>query len=58
MEGDFEAVLLSPQVLNLLSGDDGFSDGEEIESLLERRLLLYITGGANDDQVTRCVKPD
>lgn len=53
MEGDFEAVLLSPQVLDLLTGDGTFSEREDIEGYLERRVLLYITGGTNDGQTNR-----
>ncbi|KAI4890698.1 hypothetical protein NFI96_019084 [Prochilodus magdalenae] len=41
-EGDFEAVLLSPQVLDLLAGAP--EDGESIEAYLERRVLIYING--------------
>ncbi|XP_041803517.1 tetratricopeptide repeat protein 27 isoform X2 [Chelmon rostratus] len=53
MEGDFEAVLLSPQVLDLLSGDGSCEDGEDIEAYLERRVLLYLMGDTNDDQTNR-----
>lgn len=53
MEGDFEAVLLSHQVLDLLTGDGSCSEGEDIEAYLERRLLLYLTSGPNDDQTNR-----
>ncbi|XP_078129351.1 tetratricopeptide repeat protein 27 [Sander vitreus] len=53
MEGDFEAVLLSPQVLDLLAGDGSCSDGEDIEAYLEKRVLLYLTCGTNDDQTNR-----
>nr|XP_020455566.1 tetratricopeptide repeat protein 27 [Monopterus albus] len=53
MEGDFEAVLLSPQVLELLAGDDSCSEGEDIESYLERRVLLYMTGGPSKDQTNK-----
>lgn len=53
MEGDFEAVLLSPVVLDLLSGDASYSEGEEIEAYLERRVLLYLTGGTDDDRPNR-----
>ncbi|XP_071337665.1 tetratricopeptide repeat protein 27 isoform X2 [Trachinotus anak] len=52
MEGDFEAVLLSPQVLDMLTGDGSCSEGEDIEAYLERRVLLYLTG-TNDDQTNR-----
>lgn len=53
MEGDFEAVLLNHQVLDLLTGDGNCTEGEDIESYLERRVLLYLTGGSNDDQANR-----
>ncbi|XP_039639470.1 tetratricopeptide repeat protein 27 isoform X2 [Perca fluviatilis] len=53
MEGDFEAVLLSPQVLDLLAGDGSCSDGEDIEAYLEKRVLLYLTCGTDDDQTNR-----
>ncbi|XP_022620855.1 tetratricopeptide repeat protein 27 [Seriola dumerili] len=53
MEGDFEAVLLNPKVLDLLTGDGSCSEGEEIEAYLERRVLLYLTGGTSDDQTNR-----
>ncbi|XP_032397890.1 tetratricopeptide repeat protein 27 isoform X1 [Etheostoma spectabile] len=53
MEGDFEAVLLSPQVSDLLAGDGSYSDGEDIEAYLEKRVLLYLTCGTNGDQTNR-----
>ncbi|KAF7661306.1 hypothetical protein LDENG_00265090 [Lucifuga dentata] len=53
MDGDFEAVLLSPQVSDLLSGDGNCSDGEDIEAFLERRVLLYLTDATSDDKVNR-----
>uniref|UniRef100_A0A7N8X8P4 Tetratricopeptide repeat protein 27 n=1 Tax=Mastacembelus armatus TaxID=205130 RepID=A0A7N8X8P4_9TELE len=53
MEGRFEAVLLSPQVLDLLSGDGSSSEGENIEAYLERRVLLYLTGDTNNEQTNR-----
>ncbi|XP_042358020.1 LOW QUALITY PROTEIN: tetratricopeptide repeat protein 27 [Plectropomus leopardus] len=53
MEGDFEAVLLSPQVLDLLTGDGSCSEGEDIEAYLERRVLLYLTTGTSDEQANR-----
>ncbi|XP_034464194.1 tetratricopeptide repeat protein 27 [Hippoglossus hippoglossus] len=52
MEGDFEAVLLSPQVLDLLGRDGNCNEGEDIAAYLERRVLLYLTGGTNDDDQT------
>ncbi|KAG7214400.1 hypothetical protein INR49_023111, partial [Caranx melampygus] len=53
MEGDFEAVLLSPVVLDLLSGDACCSEGDKIETYLERRVLLYLTEGTDDDRSNR-----
>ncbi|XP_040929987.1 tetratricopeptide repeat protein 27 isoform X2 [Betta splendens] len=53
MEGEFEKVLQSPQVVALLSGDGTFSEEEDIEAYLERSLLLYINGGPNDGQSNR-----
>ena len=52
MEGDLEAVLLSPKVLDLLRGDGNCNEGEDIAAYLERRVLLYLTGGTNDDDQT------
>ncbi|XP_045927336.1 tetratricopeptide repeat protein 27-like [Micropterus dolomieu] len=53
MEGDFEAVLLNPQVLDLLTGDGSCNEGEDIEAYLERRVLLYLTCGTNHSQTNR-----
>ncbi|XP_034537825.1 tetratricopeptide repeat protein 27 [Notolabrus celidotus] len=53
MEGDFEAVLLNHLVLDLLTGDGSCSEGEDIEAYLERRVLLYLTSGTDDDQTSR-----
>lgn len=53
MEGDFEAVLLSPQVLDLLTGDGSSSEGEDIEAYLEKQILLYLTSGTDDDRDNR-----
>ncbi|XP_070696653.1 tetratricopeptide repeat protein 27 [Pempheris klunzingeri] len=53
MEGDFEAVLLSHQVLDLLSGDGSCSEGEDIEAYLEKRVLLYLTCDTADDRTNR-----
>lgn len=53
MKGDFEAILRSPQVVDLLTGDGSCSEGEDIEAYLERRVLLYLTRGANGDQTNR-----
>ncbi|XP_014859171.1 PREDICTED: tetratricopeptide repeat protein 27 [Poecilia mexicana] len=43
LDGDFEAVLLSPQVANVLTGDGSCREGEDMEAYLERCLLLYLT---------------
>ncbi|XP_034040509.1 tetratricopeptide repeat protein 27-like [Thalassophryne amazonica] len=53
MEGDFKAVLLSPQVLDLLTGDITCNSGENIEDFLERRVLLYLNTVPNDNAATR-----
>ncbi|KAK2832663.1 hypothetical protein Q5P01_016552 [Channa striata] len=53
MEGDFKAVLLSPPVSELLTGEDIFREGEDLEAYLERRILQYIDGGTNCGQPTR-----
>ncbi|KAL3972478.1 hypothetical protein ACER0C_025827 [Sarotherodon galilaeus] len=53
MEGDFEAVLLSMEVTDLLNGHGDYHEGEDIESYLERRILLYLTDGTNDNQTNR-----
>ncbi|CAI5682154.1 unnamed protein product [Oreochromis niloticus] len=53
MEGDFEAVLLSTEVTDLLNGHGDYHEGEDIESYLERRILLYLTDGTNDNQTNR-----
>ncbi|XP_062285833.1 tetratricopeptide repeat protein 27 [Scomber scombrus] len=53
IEGDFEAILLNPQVLDLLNGDGTCTEGEDIEAYLERRVMLYLTGGSKDDQSNR-----
>ncbi|KAL7861432.1 hypothetical protein SRHO_G00128730 [Serrasalmus rhombeus] len=50
-EGDFEAVLLSPQVLELLAGDP--EEGESIEAYLERRVLSYISSATDDQRSDR-----
>lgn len=52
LEGDFEAVLLSPQVKDLLTGDGSYYD-EDIQAYLERRVLLYLSDASNDDQNSR-----
>lgn len=53
MAGNFEAVLLSPPMVALLSGDGSCREGEDIETYLERRALLYLTSGASNDQTNR-----
>ncbi|XP_072247671.1 tetratricopeptide repeat protein 27 [Leuresthes tenuis] len=53
LDGDFEAVLLSPQVTYLLTGDGSYNEDEDIEAYLERRLLLYLTDGTHDNQTNR-----
>ncbi len=53
MEGDFEAVLLSHQVSDLLTGDSSCSEGEDIEAYLQRRILLYLMCGTKEDQANR-----
>ncbi|XP_028279558.1 tetratricopeptide repeat protein 27 [Parambassis ranga] len=53
MEGDFEAVLLNPLVIDLLSGNDSYSEGEDIEGYLERRIQTYLSEGTNDSQANR-----
>ncbi|XP_071396495.1 tetratricopeptide repeat protein 27-like, partial [Centroberyx affinis] len=55
LEGDFEAVLLSPLVLDLLGGDGTCGDGEDIEAYVERRVLLYLTDPTKDDKADRDV---
>uniref|UniRef100_A0A8C7XD45 Tetratricopeptide repeat protein 27 n=1 Tax=Oryzias sinensis TaxID=183150 RepID=A0A8C7XD45_9TELE len=52
LEGDFEAVLLSPQVKDLLTGDGSYDD-EDIQAYLERRVLLYLSDASNDEQNSR-----
>uniref|UniRef100_A0A8C8EMZ3 Tetratricopeptide repeat protein 27 n=1 Tax=Oncorhynchus tshawytscha TaxID=74940 RepID=A0A8C8EMZ3_ONCTS len=51
-DGDFEAVLLSPQVLDLLGGGDG-SYGESIDDYLERRVLAYLNDSTQEDKADR-----
>ncbi|CAN9500122.1 unnamed protein product [Ophioblennius macclurei] len=51
--GNFEAVLQSPQVVNLLTRDASCSEGENIEAFLERRILWYLDGGSDDNQTNR-----
>lgn len=53
MNGDFEAVLRSPQVLALLTGDGSCHEGENIEVYLERCILLYLTDDADGHQNNR-----
>ncbi|KAJ8250597.1 hypothetical protein COCON_G00225190 [Conger conger] len=49
LEGNFEGVLLSPAVLDILGGESG--SGETIEAYLERRFLAYL-GDATEDKKT------
>lgn len=53
MDGDFEAFLLNPEVLDLLNGDGCCEDGEDVETFLERRIRLYLAGATNDDEADR-----
>lgn len=53
LEGDFEAVLLSMQAIELLNGDGSYHEGEDIESYLERHVLGFLTDGTNDNQTNR-----
>ncbi|KAM9847941.1 tetratricopeptide repeat protein 27 [Aulostomus maculatus] len=53
MDGDFEKILRSPQVLNLLNGDGSCSEGEDIGAYLERRILLYLTGATSAEKSNR-----
>ncbi|KAM3606001.1 uncharacterized protein V6R79_008859 [Siganus canaliculatus] len=53
MEGDFEAVLLSPQVSELLLGDGSCSQSQDIEAYLESRVLAYLSCGTGDNQINR-----
>uniref|UniRef100_A0A672FP63 Tetratricopeptide repeat protein 27 n=1 Tax=Salarias fasciatus TaxID=181472 RepID=A0A672FP63_SALFA len=53
MGGNLEAVLRSPQVVDLLAGDAGRSEGEDLEAFLERRVLWYLDGGSDEDRTNR-----
>uniref|UniRef100_A0A8C6NJ92 Tetratricopeptide repeat protein 27 n=1 Tax=Nothobranchius furzeri TaxID=105023 RepID=A0A8C6NJ92_NOTFU len=53
LEGDFQTVLLSPPVLDLLAGDGSCSEEEDVETYLERHLLLYLTHGSTSSQTDR-----
>ncbi|CAJ1066465.1 tetratricopeptide repeat protein 27 [Xyrichtys novacula] len=53
VDGDFEAVLLSHLVLDLLTGDGSCSEDEDIEDYLERQVLLYLTCGTDNNQANR-----
>uniref|UniRef100_A0A3Q2Y041 Tetratricopeptide repeat protein 27 n=1 Tax=Hippocampus comes TaxID=109280 RepID=A0A3Q2Y041_HIPCM len=50
MNGDFEAVMRSPQVLALLTGDGSCHEGENIEVYLERCILFYLTDDTDGQQ--------
>ncbi|KAG5266794.1 hypothetical protein AALO_G00236280 [Alosa alosa] len=53
LEGDFEAVLLSPQVLDLLGAESEAVEGETIEAYLERKVLAYLSDSTEDDRLER-----
>ncbi|XP_023183765.1 tetratricopeptide repeat protein 27 [Xiphophorus maculatus] len=53
LDGDFEAVLLSPQVAGVLTGDSSCREGEDLEAYLERCLLLYLTAHGDDQPNNR-----
>ncbi|XP_032409683.1 tetratricopeptide repeat protein 27 [Xiphophorus hellerii] len=53
LDGDFEAVLLSPQVAGVLTGDGSCREGEDLEAYLERCLLLYLTAHGDDQPNNR-----
>uniref|UniRef100_A0A3Q2YQX7 Tetratricopeptide repeat domain 27 n=1 Tax=Hippocampus comes TaxID=109280 RepID=A0A3Q2YQX7_HIPCM len=53
MNGDFEAVMRSPQVLALLTGDGSCHEGENIEVYLERCILFYLTDDTDGQQTNR-----
>ncbi|XP_031434471.1 tetratricopeptide repeat protein 27 [Clupea harengus] len=53
LDGDFEAVLLSPQVLDLLGGEAEAVVGETIEAYLERKVLAYLSDSTEDDRTNR-----
>ncbi|XP_068184321.1 tetratricopeptide repeat protein 27 isoform X2 [Antennarius striatus] len=57
VDGDFQAVLRSPQVAHLLAGDGSCSRGEEeaVDAYLERRVLLYLRSGAEEEQPNRAL---
>lgn len=52
MRGDFQAVLLNQQVLDLLAGDGSWA-GEDVEAHLQGRVSLYLTHGPCDEQANR-----
>lgn len=49
-DGDFEAVVLSPQVLDLQGGGD-CSNGEAIDAYLERLVLAYLNDRTEENNV-------
>ncbi|KAM9808803.1 tetratricopeptide repeat protein 27 isoform X2 [Syngnathus typhle] len=55
MNGDFEAVLRSPQVLALLTGDGSCHEGESIEAYLERRVLSYLSADGDTPSSPRAL---
>ncbi|KAL0964405.1 hypothetical protein UPYG_G00323400 [Umbra pygmaea] len=52
LDGDFEAVLLSPQVLDLLGGGE-ICEGEAIEAYLERRFLAFLNDSTDENKTDR-----
>ncbi|KAJ8418305.1 hypothetical protein AAFF_G00140140 [Aldrovandia affinis] len=51
LEGNFEGVLMSPAVLDILGGES--NNGERIEAYLERHFLAYLTDATEDDKTER-----
>lgn len=51
LEGNFEGVLLSPAVLDVLGGESG--DEEAVEAYLQRRFLAYLSDATEDDRAER-----
>lgn len=50
LEADCKAVLLSPQVKAVLTGDGSCRQEEDVEAYLERRLLEFLTGDGSHQQ--------
>lgn len=51
LEGDYEAVLLSPQVLDLLAGEGNEDQG--VEAYLEKQVLAYLTNCSDNEKADR-----